>query len=71
MTDRNGDGFLGSFKGTYVLNKKRKDLSYITVEALFFLLLISVVTILILTLLAYSNNKIGTEALQTIVAGKR
>lgn len=71
--DRTGDGFLGKHRGgVYVLGrKKRKDLSYITIEALFFILLITVVSIIIVTLLAYSNNKIGTELLQTIIAGRQ
>jgi competence protein ComGC len=73
MTDRNGDGFVGNFRGNvYVLGrKKRKDLSYITVEALLLLLVASVVAIMVVTLLAYSNNKIGVEALQTVIAGRQ
>lgn len=73
MTDQNGDGFLGKHKGgVYVLGrKKRKDLSYITVEALLLLLVASVVTIMVVTLLAYSNNKIGVEAMQTVIAGRQ
>ena len=73
MTDRNGDGFIGNHRGdVYVLGrKKRKDLSYITVEALLLLLVASVVTIMVVTLLAYSNNKIGVEALQTVIAGRQ
>lgn len=71
--DKNGDGLLGRHKGgVYVLGrKKRKDLSYITVEALLLLLVASVVTIMVVTLLAYSNNKIGVEAMQTVIAGRR
>lgn len=73
MTDRNGDGFVGNFRGgAYVLGrKKRKDLSYITVEALLLLLVASIVAIMVVTLLAYSNNKIGVEALQTVIAGRQ
>ena len=71
--DKNGDGLLGKHSGgVYVLGrKKRKDLSYITIEALLLLLVASVVAIMIVTLLAYSNNKIGVEALQTVIAGRQ
>lgn len=71
--DRTGDGFVGTNRGgVYVLGrKKRKDLSYITVEALLLLLVASVVAIMVVTLLAYSNNKIGVEALQTVIAGRQ
>jgi len=66
MTDLNGDGFLGNHK--YIYNKKIVR-NYVA-DVLFLLLISMVITCIVITLLAYSNNKLGIEALQTIIAGK-
>lgn len=67
MTDLNGDGFLGNHK--YIYNKKIVR-NYVA-DVLFLLVISMIVTCIVLTLLAYSNNKLGIEALQTIIAGSK
>ena len=71
--DKNGDGLLGKHSGgVYVLGrKKRKDSSYIVMDVVITLFCVMLVILTILTLLAMSNQSLGVEALQTVIAGRQ
>ena len=69
MTDKNGDGFLGKHNAIYVLGRKKNNqYSFIVIEALLVLLFCIGFVIFVLM---YFNVRIGTEVLQTIIAGRQ
>jgi len=69
MTDLNGDGFLGNFRGNvYVLGRKKR--SNILTKILTWLLIVSAATLIIGLICAYYNNELSIEALQMLIAGR-
>lgn len=68
--DLSGDGFIGGKSGGhYKLGRKYRRPHYLLAELLYMLLVIVIIGLIIVTILAYTNNDIGVTAVQTIIGG--